>query len=358
MGIVLVAHTFGSDLKWHPHIHLIVTGGGLSLDGKHWIRTDPRFLMHEAGLKKRWKYHVTTRMRTAHRQGVWQFPRSTHFLNRYPCFSSLLNRLWGLTWYAHIGASLLDPRFSVRYIGRYTKRAVLAEYRITFYDGRLVRFAFKDYAVGGHTAFATLSPHAFIGRLIRHIPDKRFPMVRHAGLFCNRWRECHLARARKALRLPAPSNAEPPRPPPWAQRQEKLIGKDPLVCPRCHVPLLLVLVAFGPWDGLQQRSPASPSTRRRTSNRPTAAARAASTEEARLESDDNQAYDATSPGAAVPKTAGHGQVRGGAVPVPHANCRLACQFSCRSTIQARSNGSGTPDRSMVHGPLSMVLAAQ
>jgi hypothetical protein len=100
-------------------------------------------------------------------------------------------------------------------------------------------------------------------------------MVRHAGLFCNRWRECHLARARKALRLPAPSNAEPPRPPPWAQRQEKLIGKDPLVCPRCHVPLLLVLVAFGPWDGLQQRSPASPSTRRRTSNRPTAAARAA-----------------------------------------------------------------------------------
>jgi hypothetical protein len=144
--------------------------------------------MHEAGLKKRWKYHVTTRMRAAHRQGVWQFPRSTHFLNRYPCFSSLLNRLWGLTWYAQTGT--------------------------------MVRSAV---------------------------------MVRHAGLFCNRWRECHLARARKALRLPAPSNAEPPTPPPWAQRQEKLIGKDPLVCPRCHVPLLLVLVAFGPWDGLQQR---------------------------------------------------------------------------------------------------------
>jgi hypothetical protein len=247
MGMVLVAHTFGSDLKWHPHVHLIVTGGGLSLDGKRWIATDPRFLMHESGLKKRWKYHVTSRMRAAHRQGAWRFPRSAQFLNRYPCFTGMLNRLWGLTWYAHIGASLLDPRFSVRYIGRYTKRAVLAEYRITHYDGRWVRFSFRDYAAGGRTAVATVSVHAFIGRLIRHIPDKYFPMVRHRGLFCNRWRQRYLTQARRALRLPAPSDAAPPTPR-WAQRQKKLTGTDPLICPRCHTPLRLVLVAFGPWD--------------------------------------------------------------------------------------------------------------
>jgi hypothetical protein len=56
MGILIVVHTFGADMKWHPHIHLIVTGGGLSLDGKRWIATDPKFLMHHGGLKKRWKY--------------------------------------------------------------------------------------------------------------------------------------------------------------------------------------------------------------------------------------------------------------------------------------------------------------
>ena len=55
MGILIVIHTFGADMKWHPHIHLIVTGGGLSLDGKRWIETDPKFLMHHGGLKKRWK---------------------------------------------------------------------------------------------------------------------------------------------------------------------------------------------------------------------------------------------------------------------------------------------------------------
>lgn len=252
LGLVLVAHTFGSDLKWHPHIHLIVTGGGLSLDGQRWHRTDPRFLMHEGGLKKRWKYQVTTRMRAAHRQGLWQFPRSARFLEDYGCFSGLLNRLWSLIWYAHIGASLLDPRFSVRYIGRYTKRAVLAEYRITFYDGRLVRFAFRDYAAGGRTTFATLGVLAFIGRLVRHIPDKHFPMVRHAGLFSNRWRQRYLAQARQAFSQPE----QPPAPPPasWAARQQQLNGADPLCCPYCHVPLVLVAVMFGPWDELQARA--------------------------------------------------------------------------------------------------------
>jgi hypothetical protein len=73
MGILIVIHTFGADMKWHPHIHLIVTAGGLSLDGKRWIATDPKFLMYHGGLKKRWKYQVTTRMKRAHREGQWRF---------------------------------------------------------------------------------------------------------------------------------------------------------------------------------------------------------------------------------------------------------------------------------------------
>ena len=73
MGILIVLHTFGADMKWHPHIHLIVTAGGLSLDGKRWIETDPKFLMYHGGLKKRWKYQVTTRMKRAHREDQWRF---------------------------------------------------------------------------------------------------------------------------------------------------------------------------------------------------------------------------------------------------------------------------------------------
>ena len=104
---------------------------------------------------KRWKYQVTTRMKKAHRKRQWRFPKSKDFLKQYPCFASMLNKLWNLTWYAHIGACLLDPRFSVQYIGRYTKRAVLAEYRIVYYDGKIVRFSYKDYAHRAKTSYMT-----------------------------------------------------------------------------------------------------------------------------------------------------------------------------------------------------------
>ncbi len=118
MGILVVIHTFGSDMKWHPHIHLVVTGGGLSLDGARWVATDPRFLMHHGGLKKRWKYQVVTRMKEAHKEGKWRFPESASYLKLFPCFAAMLNKLWKLTWWAYIGASLAAPRFSVQYIGR------------------------------------------------------------------------------------------------------------------------------------------------------------------------------------------------------------------------------------------------
>ena len=73
-------------------------------------------------------------------------PKSKDFLKQYPCFAAMLNKLWSLTWYAYIGTSLIDPRFSIQYIGRYTKRAVMAEYRIIYYDGKIVRFIYKGYA--------------------------------------------------------------------------------------------------------------------------------------------------------------------------------------------------------------------
>jgi len=251
MGILIVIHTFGADIKWHPHIHLIVTGGGLSLDGKRWIVTDPKFLMHHGGLKKRWKYQVSTRMKRAHRQGQWCFSKSTAYLKQYPLFAAMINKLWNITWYAYIGASLADPRFSIRYIGRYTKRAVMAEYRIMHYDGKIVRFCYKDYAEGGKTSYMTLKVHTFIGRLIRHIPDKHYPMIRYAGLFSNRWKSQYLAQARMALNQPDPDDSDKELTPSWAERQADYTGVNPLICPRCGQSLTFIGMFFGDWSELQ-----------------------------------------------------------------------------------------------------------
>jgi hypothetical protein len=256
LGIVQVLHTFGSDLKWHPHLHLLITEGGLSLDGDRWVRPyGDGWLMAHGALKSMWRYHVIRALREAHRAGKLWFPENASFLADYPRFNALLRRLYQMTWYAHIGASLRDPGFTLRYIGRYTKRAVLAEYRITHYDPErgTVRFAFQDYAEGGKTSFKTLPVLAFLGRLIRHIPDKHFKTVRYAGIFATRWRDHYLAHARAALRQPAPR--EPESPPvsllSWRERRQAE-GPDPLLCPNCRVPMDFVRLVFGPHEPIAE----------------------------------------------------------------------------------------------------------
>jgi hypothetical protein len=246
MGIVAVLHTFGADLKWHPHIHLLVTEGGLSLDGTTWVRPYKLgWLIGHAGLKKMWRYHCIRAFRQAHREGAFRWPAKSAFMKKYPCFNKMLANLYKLTWYVHIGACLLDAGPTIRYIGRYTKRAVLAEYRITHYDGKVVRFRFKDYANDGKISYKTLPVLAFIGRLIRHIPDKHFKMVRYAGLFAPRWKARYLEQARRALDQPSPPPAASPSLLPWRERQIEILGKDPLQCESCGRPMKLVAKVFG-----------------------------------------------------------------------------------------------------------------
>lgn len=247
-GVVAVIHTFGSDIKWHPHLHFLVTEGGLSLDGKHWIRPYKEgWLRCEAGLKKMWRYHCIKAFREAHRQRRLRFPAKCRFLKIFPCFNKMLSNLYELNWYVHIGACLRDPASTVRYIGRYTKRAVLAEYRITHYDGQTVRFRFKDYANGGATSYKTLPVLAFIGRLIRHIPDKHFKMVRYFGLFATRWKKRYLEQARQALGQKDVKLDERTLQSllPWRERQKAATQQDPLLCRVCRKPMRLVSIVFG-----------------------------------------------------------------------------------------------------------------
>ncbi len=253
MGIICVLHTFGSQLTFHPHIHVIVTGGGLSIDGSRWIKTDPKFLMPHAGLKKRWRYNVTALLRKAHKNGELRFSQQTACLKEYKCFNGLLNKIYQYTWYVFIGASLLDPTMSVKYIGRYTKRAVLAEYRIVYCDDKVIRFRYRDYADNSQPKYKILYIVGFIARLIRHIPDESFPMIRHCGIFANKYKAKYLSTVRSLLGQSEPNQqCQTTEIPNWRQRQTALTGKDPLRCPYCHQEMSLVAILFGRHEHLKQ----------------------------------------------------------------------------------------------------------
>jgi hypothetical protein len=144
----------------------------------------------------------------------------------------ILTRLLSITWYVYIGEKLSNAQFTVRYIGRYTKRPAIAESRIIGYDGNAVTFNFVDHKTETLT-YHTLAAQEFIGKLIRHIPDENFRIIRYSGFYANRVRGTLLPKVFTLLnqnfekakeRLATLSSW-------WRKQIERFTKLDPLVCP-------------------------------------------------------------------------------------------------------------------------------
>lgn len=178
-GITMILHTFGRDLKFNPHIHMLVTCGGLSLDHSSWINNF--FIPHQL-LKPTWRYNVVSFLRKSIKRNLMALP-SLIKLNP----NSFLDSLYSKIWYVSLGRKLPDAGFTITYIGRYTKRPVIAESRILSYDGKFVIFSYDDQ-ITAKTYSVKLSVEDFIARLIVHIPDKGFRQIRYAGIFAVRIR--------------------------------------------------------------------------------------------------------------------------------------------------------------------------
>jgi hypothetical protein len=233
-GLLLVLHTFGSDLKWHVHIHVLITAGGISADGKRWVRRG--FLPQEV-IRPMFRHRLLTALRKAAKADLLKAPPKQKHLAKPAAFSSWLGHFFSREFYVHISKTLENPRHTVGYVGRYGRRPVLAEHRILAYDGRSVSFRYKDYRSGNLHATMTLPVSEFIARLVRHIPDPNFRMLRYAGIFANRVRSKLLPAARELLAAQEPL-AKPSTP--WHLRRKQSTGQDPLVCPRCRIPLTYV----------------------------------------------------------------------------------------------------------------------
>ena len=242
-GIISVLHTFGADLKFHPHIHLLVTAGGLSLDKSRWISDRRNYLLPEHGLKKRWKYRIISTIRQLLKKQQLNIPLLADYSSD-SIIRKLLNDLWIKIWYVFIGKRLSDASYTIHYIGRYTKRPVISETRICNYDGGTVTFLYKNTNTGENTLL-TLTVEEFIKRLIQHIPDKHFRQVRYYGIFSPRSQATGLDRARTIVTKP-PARFIKPQPQNWRDRRIAQNGVDPLICPHCDSLLELVDVSYGP----------------------------------------------------------------------------------------------------------------
>ena len=209
IGLTAVLHTWGSALTHHPHAHIIVPGGGFSLDGQHWIACRPGFFLSVRVLSRLFRRLFLERLTAAYQAGRLQFFADQAALAEPAAFKAHLAALRKLEWVVYAKRPFGGPDAVLAYLSRYTHRIAIANSRLVAFDGERVTFKWKDYRAKGDARYKlmTLDADEFIRRFLIHVLPDGFHRIRHYGLFANGGRAENIARARQLLNVPAPQNA-------------------------------------------------------------------------------------------------------------------------------------------------------
>lgn len=266
-AITAVLHTFGSDLKRHIHIHVIISAGGLLLSGKAERFTrfmkrkkkDPSAKQEELVVvtdNPRWIPWITfpykvLRMRyqaiLINHLKEWILkdinsdnpdPELKPFSDNafMQAFFDDLKKEYVNGFYVNITKERTDLQMTAGYIGRYARRPPLSELRIKNYTGEMVTFEFKDYRDGEKKSLYTLRTVEFIQKLVRHIPPHYFNLIRHYGLMASRVKGVYKKITDKLLKQPPIVKAAQD----WRERQTAFRGEDPLLCKICQKVMVFV----------------------------------------------------------------------------------------------------------------------
>ena len=211
IGITAVLHTWGSALTHHPHIHMIVPGGGTSRDGTRWISARPAFLLPVRVLGALFRRLFLTRLRALHDAGKLAFFGSLTHLAERRAFLRHLSPVRKKRWVVYAKAPLAGPEAVLAYLARYTHRVAISNSRLLRFDEAGVTFRYKDYrkAGAGRQQVMTLGADEFIRRFLLHALPRGFHRIRHYGLLASAHRKDHLERARRLLDVAPPPTDEP-----------------------------------------------------------------------------------------------------------------------------------------------------
>ena len=203
IGATLVLHTWGSALTHHPHVHGIVPGGGLSLDGERWVACKPGFFLSVRVLSRLFRRRFLEELERAHRAGQLQFFGEFAQLVDVAAFADWLASLRECEWVVYAKRPFAGPAAVLAYLSRYTHRVAIANSRLIALDERGVTFKWKDYRETGTTRHKTmtLGTDEFMRRFLLHVLPGGFHRIRHYGLIANSGRRENLARARELLNV-------------------------------------------------------------------------------------------------------------------------------------------------------------
>ncbi|RYD83009.1 MAG: IS91 family transposase, partial [Sphingomonadales bacterium] len=218
IGITAVLHTWGSAMTHHPHVHMIVPGGGIARDGTRWISSRPAFLLPVRVLGALFRRLFLTRLLQLHEAGRLAFFGAAARLAERRAFLRHLAPVRKKRWVVYAKPPFAGPQAVLAYLSRYTHRVAISNRRLIGFDERGVTFGYKDYRRDGadRQRLMTLSADEFIRRFLLHVLPRGFHRIRHYGLLASSSRKTSISLARELLHValdPAPDEPEQPADP-------------------------------------------------------------------------------------------------------------------------------------------------
>jgi hypothetical protein len=248
IGFFAVLHTWGQNLMFHPHLHCVAPGGGISPDGKRWIPCRPDFFLHVRVLSRRFRRLFLELLEQAFEEGQLKFFSSLQELDDRKAFLRYLAPLRKKKWVVYAKKPFAGPQQVLDYVGRYTHRVAISNNRILNIEDGQVTFRYKDYRNGSQQKTMTLSADEFIRRFLLHVLPEAFHRIRYYGFLGNRYRKEKLEQCRHLLgMLPRePDSSTEVTELDYRDRYQALTGSSLWECPACHRGHMIVIGEIPP----------------------------------------------------------------------------------------------------------------
>lgn len=247
IGCTALLHTWSQTLAYHPHLHCIVTGGGLSGDATKWVGTGKDFFLPVRVLSRLFRGKLLSFLRQAYTADELIFPGRIAAWQRPAAFNALLAPLYEKDWVVYCKPPFGDAKQTLAYLGRYAHRVALSNDRLVRLEEDQVTFCYRDRADRNRIKSMPLAAFEFIRRFLCHVLPHQFIKIRHYGLLSTRNRKTKLRQAQQLLGT-APAASDAVEKVAWDALLYRLTGVDPTICPHCgtgHMIAKEVLLPLG-----------------------------------------------------------------------------------------------------------------
>ena len=230
-GIISVLHTWGQNLMDHPHIHMIVTAGGLSTSENKWIKSSQKFFLPVKVVSKVYRGKFLALLKKQYEQKSLKLLENNKALKSQNNFKYLMNILYKKAWVVYTKKPFGNAASLIKYLGKYTHRVALSNSRIFDIKNQKVSFKWKDYAANNTQKIMKLQANEFLRRFLLHTLPKGFCKIRYYGIMANKTKKVNLNLIRKTLKISLENLFQKPET--WQQQLLRLTGFNVLECPKC-----------------------------------------------------------------------------------------------------------------------------